>query len=103
MEIECELFHVIHKAGPLNSWKTLSKIIRFCLFCPLLPMYTHTHTHTQLNNSKLALKQNCELSMFSPKNQFKVKLCFSNKAKKNKQEEDISIELESQINPPYHF
>lgn len=65
---------------------------------PFLSFVTYVHTHTQLNNSKLALKQNCELSMFSPKNQFKVKLCFSNKAKKN-----ISTELESQINPPYHF
>lgn len=81
-----------------NSFKN-NKILPFLSFVT----YVHTHAHTQLNNSKLALKQNCELSMFSPKNQFKVKLCFSNKAKKNKQEEDISTELESQINPPYHF
>lgn len=79
-----------------NSFKN-NKIL------PFLSFVTDVHTHTQLNNLKLALKQNCELSMFSPKNQFKVKLCFSNKAKKNKQEEDISTELESQINPPYHF
>ena len=119
-------------AGYSDSDSSCASVLWFWLFVPktteeILPTaffpfeetlptctraHTHTHTHTdtlryihkQLINAKLELEQNGELSiLLAPKNQFNVKLCFSAKTNQNKQQRDISRELESQINQPYQF